>query len=94
MYGEIYIMLDPKKLRERRLRKNWTQADLAKLAGLTREAIARLESEPDCDPKISTVEGIASALGCGIAMILSPGGAAERRAAIDSMEVLARAKRA
>lgn len=45
-----------------RKRKGWTQQRLAERAGVTQVTIARLE-RGDCDPRLSTVQGIADALG-------------------------------
>lgn len=81
-------MLDPIKLRDRRLRKKWTQDDLAREAGLSRNVVAKLEAVADYDPSLSTVETIARAIGCGIGMLLSEGGVKERAQAIQSMGIV------
>lgn len=51
------------RLREARLRKNWTMAQLAKAAGTTRQNVSRLESQNGQQPKSQTVAALAEALG-------------------------------
>lgn len=80
-------MLDPSKVRRRREAKGWTQADLALKLGVLRPVVSKIETDPDYDPSLSTVEKIAAAFGCGIAMILSPGGIEDRKAVIAGMEI-------
>lgn len=55
----VPILRNLRKLREA---KYWTQEDLAKRAGLSRVAIARLESTK-VDARFSTIHKLANALG-------------------------------
>lgn len=48
-----------------RKRRGWTQAEVANAAGMKQSAVARLESG-DRDPQMSTVLGVAQALGVSV----------------------------
>lgn len=48
-----------------RKRRGWTQADVARAAGMKQSAVARLESG-DRDPQMSTVLAVARALGVSV----------------------------
>jgi len=50
-----------KRLKRERMRKGWSQAELAAKLGVTREYVARLESGRH-DPPLSTVERLAKIL--------------------------------
>jgi transcriptional regulator with XRE-family HTH domain len=50
------------RLKEKRIEKGWSQHYLAARAGCTNSNISYLEKHPTQQPKIETVEGLASAL--------------------------------
>jgi transcriptional regulator with XRE-family HTH domain len=50
------------QLRWARAEQNLTQADVAKRAGVTQQAIAKLE-HPDGNPTLATLEKVAAAFG-------------------------------
>jgi transcriptional regulator with XRE-family HTH domain len=51
------------RLKEKRLEKGWSQYYLAARADCTNSTISCLESRPEQKPKLTTVEGLATALG-------------------------------
>ena len=57
------------RLKRERLRKNWSQAQLADKLGVTREYVARLESGLH-DPPLSTVERLAKTLRVSITKLV------------------------
>ena len=57
------------KLKRERMRKGWSQAELAAKFGVTREYVARLESGRH-DPPLSTVERLAEILRINIMKLL------------------------
>jgi transcriptional regulator with XRE-family HTH domain len=57
-----------KRLREQR---GWSQATLAERAGVSRPYLARLETARQ-DPRLSTLEKLAKALGVPVARLLQP----------------------
>lgn len=62
------------RLRELRARKRWTQADLAKAAGVSRQAINTIENGKH-DPSVTLAYRIATALDSNIeeAFVFTPG---------------------
>lgn len=58
-------------LRLERQRANLTQAEVAERAGITQQAVARIES-PDSCPSIKTLERVARALGTRLELHLRP----------------------
>src|SRR5229473_1957236 len=50
--------------------RGWTQEQLAEAAGLSRDAISRIE-RGDREPKLVTLEAIASAVGLELAQLLA-----------------------
>lgn len=58
-------------LRLQRQRAHLTQADVAERAGITQQAVARIESPGSC-PSIKTLERVARALGTRLEMHLRP----------------------
>lgn len=61
-------------LRRLRLRKAWTQGELAQAAGLQRNTIARLEAVPTKAADMRTIRKLAAALGVEPAELLRPVG--------------------
>jgi putative transcriptional regulator len=59
--------LPPSQLRAHRTGRGYSQAQLADLAGLSRETISRLEQ--GATPNLATAQALASALGAPIAAI-------------------------
>jgi len=60
-----------KRLRELRLKKKWTQEELAEYADLAYRHVQRLESAKNPPPaKIDTIEKLAKAFGITIAQLL------------------------
>jgi transcriptional regulator with XRE-family HTH domain len=57
------------KLKEMRKERGWNQADLAKRAHVSPGYIARLETHRH-DPKLSTLEKLAKALGVKVGRLL------------------------
>jgi transcriptional regulator with XRE-family HTH domain len=54
-----------------RAARGWTQAELAKRAGVARVSIARLETSPKSRrPELRTIERLARALGVPVAELL------------------------
>lgn len=51
------------RLKHRRLAKHWSQDDLAKESGVSRNEISRIELAK-IQPRIETVQKLAKALGC------------------------------
>ncbi|MEU6247431.1 helix-turn-helix domain-containing protein [Glycomyces sp. NPDC047010] len=60
------------RLRAERLRRRLSQADLASRIGTTQSAVARLESG-DADPRLSTLERYAGAVGAAVAVETAAG---------------------
>lgn len=54
--------LDNIKIQQIRMERGWTQADLAKAAGLTLQTIHRIENGKTPKPKKETIVAIAKAL--------------------------------
>ena len=61
------VAVQIKALRERR---SWSQEELAEAAGLSRDAISRIE-RGDREPKLATLEAIANAVGLELAQLLA-----------------------
>jgi transcriptional regulator with XRE-family HTH domain len=57
------------RVRTLRERRGWTQEQLAEKAGISRGYLARLETARQ-DPKLSTLEKLARALGVRVATLL------------------------
>jgi XRE family transcriptional regulator, regulator of sulfur utilization len=57
------------RVRALRERRGWTQERLAEKAGISRGYLARLETARQ-DPKLSTLEKLARALGVSVAALL------------------------
>jgi len=60
-------------LRDARLAAGLSQADVADAAGLSRQAVSRIETATDC-PLISSVAAIVAATGADAAAVLRQGG--------------------
>jgi transcriptional regulator with XRE-family HTH domain len=58
------------RIRERRLRRRWSLADLAQRAGVDRSTIHGLERKADRLPNGATLEGLARAFGVTVAELL------------------------
>jgi transcriptional regulator with XRE-family HTH domain len=63
---------------------DWTQADLARAAGVSRSAITRLESGFTKDPAISLIARVASALGVPIRELMPPAPPPPRRRVLEN----------
>ena len=63
------MAFEPDKLRRLRLKAGWTQAELARRAGLHRIEVVRLESGQR-NPRLATLEALASALGRALTSLL------------------------
>jgi transcriptional regulator with XRE-family HTH domain len=63
-------MLNHEEMRRLREDKGWTQSQAAELAGMTQPMWARMETGERPDPKVSTVERIAQALGVSVNNLL------------------------
>lgn len=59
VFGSMPLMESIKRVRRRR---GLSLGDVARESGLTRAAVARIE-HPDTDPRASTLEAIATAMG-------------------------------
>ena len=58
-------------IKQRRVAKRWTQAELADKSGIVSQAmISRIEKGED-NAKIDTLRGIAAALGCSVVDLLT-----------------------
>ena len=57
-------------VKARRKARNMTQTELAERAGITQAVISRLEAGQEDNAKLSTLRGIASALGCAVVDLL------------------------
>ena len=57
-------------IRRERLRRAWSQEDLAAHAGVTQSEISTLENS-GCYPKIETVERVARGLGCKLSILIA-----------------------
>jgi transcriptional regulator with XRE-family HTH domain len=66
-------MLNNRTLRELRIANGYSQAAVARSAGITREYIAELESGARRNPKLETLARIAGALGVGIDALVGKG---------------------
>jgi transcriptional regulator with XRE-family HTH domain len=58
-----------KRLQQLRQRRGWTQAQLAKKAGISRGYLARLETARQ-DPALTTLEALAKALRVKVSRLL------------------------
>lgn len=61
-----------RNIRELRLARGWSQSQFAARLGVTQQAAAKLECA-DSDPKISTVEAVAHALGVTLGRLVGSG---------------------
>jgi len=66
------VLLFAERLRNLRERAGVSQYRLAQQTGLTKQAISRLESEPNREPTWSTVQLLAAALGVSCEEFLDP----------------------
>ena len=66
----------PRAVRALRLKRGWRQADLARQAGCTRQAISRLETGQPGLLKLATLDAIAQALGGALDVVVRWEGAA------------------
>ncbi len=57
------------RIREIRQRRHMTQENLAKLSGISRTTIVKLESGEDCETKVETLAALAKALDVPIARV-------------------------
>jgi transcriptional regulator with XRE-family HTH domain len=62
------------RLKRLRAALDITQQELAQRAGLSLEAVTRLEQRPETDPKLSTLHALARALGCTLDELCGPPG--------------------
>lgn len=60
--------LVPQRVRELRQRKRWSQEKLAEEAGVSKDAVSRIE-RGDREPRIDTLEMIAEALGTNLSRL-------------------------
>lgn len=60
--------LVPQRVRELRQRKRWSQEKLAEEAGVSKDAVSRIE-RGDREPRIDTLEQIAEALGTNLSRL-------------------------
>ncbi|SCB52117.1 Helix-turn-helix [Bradyrhizobium yuanmingense] len=67
------LRLLARNVRERRLRKSWTQYDLADETGLRQALVSQVEAEK-ANPTLRSLHRIASALGVQVAELLLPQG--------------------
>ena len=65
------IRVNPERLKEARLSKGLSSADLAELVGISRQAVGQFESGTTV-PKVETVHKMMSVLGLGISFFLQP----------------------
>jgi transcriptional regulator with XRE-family HTH domain len=59
-----------RQIKERRLRKSWTQEQLAEASGQDRGKVARLEAGKLDNPTLKTLLAISRALECDVLVIL------------------------
>jgi transcriptional regulator with XRE-family HTH domain len=64
-------MLDTNKLRQVREAKGYDPAEIARRAGMTRQQWFNLETGLRPDPRVSTVQRLARALGCDVNELLT-----------------------
>lgn len=60
------------KIREIRMSKGMTQADLAKKANITRATLWRLEGDKGYDPSVHTLQRVADALNVTLSDLILP----------------------
>lgn len=53
-----------RRLREMRLKAGMTQVALGELVGIDSAGMSDLETKPNANPKLSTIQKLAAALGC------------------------------
>ena len=58
------------RIRKARLAAGWTQRELAEHAGLSSMTISLLERDKSRNPRLLTVQAVASALGCSVPYLL------------------------
>lgn len=61
----------PNRVRQRRLEQQWTQAELARRAGISRTAVSAIEAQ-NLVPSVVTALALARAYGCTVEDIFSP----------------------
>lgn len=71
MWYTIGHMFDGEKLRTLRTEAGMTQVQLAYRADVQPQTINRLETGKQTDPRITTVQAIASSLGCSVEALLA-----------------------
>lgn len=65
--------IDPTKFQARRAALGLTQAQLAERAGMHQTRVSEIERGDNLDPRLSTIEALARALGCRVDQLLEKG---------------------